>query len=260
MASLPSRDELQSELKRRGLPRAYVARLLAELDDHYTDLVEERNSRMGAARKLNLESDDAQQRLGEPTQLAIFAAEQYRERSFFGRHPVLTFLVGPLPLLWLGLTICGILFFAIGLLMQGFDMVWTHLFKWSFLSIPEENHPFVQAMILAVMSWAALVVPSLLAAWVLCRVAARNALDWKWPVLGCGILSAAAGISWVSYRIKTIDQVGTFMVGLQLNSSISSMLATFLPRFALAMVIGMLLWRRAQQRQELRSKNTPQLA
>lgn len=260
MASLPSREELRSELKRRGLPRAYIARLLAELDDHYTDLVEERNSRMGAARKLNLESDDSQHRLGEPTQLAIFAADQYHARSFFGRHPVLTFLIGPLPLLWFGLFVCGIGFYAIGLVMQGIDIAWTALFKWSLNSIPEENHPFVQAVSLAVMSWIALVIPSLLAGWILCRVAARNALHWKWPALGCGILAAVAGVSWVSYRIKTLDQVGAFMVGLQLNSSISSMLATFLPKFALAMAIGMLLWKRAQQRQELRSKNTPQLA
>ena len=260
MANLPSREELRSELKRRGLPRAYIARLLAELDDHYTDLVEERNSRMGAARKLNLESDDSQQRLGEPTQLAIFAADQYHARSFFGRHPVLTFLIGPLPLLWFGLFVCGIGFYAIGLVMQGIDIVWTALFKWSFLSIPEENHPLVQAIGLAVMSWAALVIPSLLAGWILCRVAARNALHWKWPALGCGILAAVAGVSWVSYRIKTLDQVGTFMVGFQANTSIASMLTTFLPKFALAMAIGMLLWKRAQQRQELRRKNTPQLA
>ena len=260
MASLPSRDELQSELKRRGLPRAYIARLLAELDDHYTDLIEERNSRMGAARKLNLESDDVQQRLGEPKQLAIFVADQYHARSFFGRHPLLTFLVGPLPLLWFGLLVCSIVFFAIGLVMQGVDIVWTALFKWSLQSIPEENHPFVQAVALAVMSWAALVIPSLLAGWILCRVAARNALHWKWPALGCGILAAVAGLSWVSYRIKTVDQVGTFMVGFRVDSSISLMLTTFLPKFALAMAIGMLLWKRAQQRQELRSKNMPQLA
>ena len=38
MASHPSRDELRSELRRQQLPQAYIARLLAELDDHYEDL------------------------------------------------------------------------------------------------------------------------------------------------------------------------------------------------------------------------------
>src|SRR6476660_546432 len=102
MASHPSRDELRSELRRQRLPQAYVERLLAELDDHYEDLLEERSTSMGAARKLQPEpgqSDDLQQRLGEPAQLALFAGEQYHARSFWGRHPWVTYLLGPLPLL-----------------------------------------------------------------------------------------------------------------------------------------------------------------
>ena len=54
MASHPSRDELRSELRRQRLPRAYITRLLAELDDHYEDLLEERSTSMGAARKLQV--------------------------------------------------------------------------------------------------------------------------------------------------------------------------------------------------------------
>ena len=99
MASHPSRDELRSELRRQKLPQAYIERLLAELDDHYEDLLEERSTSMGAARKLQLEQDDLSVRLGEPAQLALFAAEKYHARSFWGRHPVVTFLIGPLPLL-----------------------------------------------------------------------------------------------------------------------------------------------------------------
>src|SRR4051812_37964499 len=102
MASHPSRDELRSELRRQRLPRAYITRLLAELDDHYEDLLEERSTTMGAARKLQVpqnSQDDLQQRLGEPTQLALFAAEQYHARSFWGRHPWVTYLLAPLPLL-----------------------------------------------------------------------------------------------------------------------------------------------------------------
>src|SRR5262249_53124449 len=102
MANHPSRDELRSELLRQKLPRAYIERLLSELDDHYQDLLEERSTSMGAARKLKAEQstqDDLQQRLGEPAQLALFAGEQYHARSFWGRHPIVTFVLGPLPLL-----------------------------------------------------------------------------------------------------------------------------------------------------------------
>src|SRR5215813_8916406 len=102
MAGHPSRDELRSELERQKLPRAYIERLLSELDDHFEDLLEERSTSMGAARKLQTKQstqDDLQQRLGEPAQLALFAGERYHGRSFWGRHPVVTFLIGPLPLL-----------------------------------------------------------------------------------------------------------------------------------------------------------------
>ena len=100
MASHPSRDELRGELRRQRLPQAYIERLLAELDDHYEDLLEERSTSMGAARKLQPESisqENVHTRLGEPAQLALFAAEQYHARSFWGRHPWVTYLLGPLP-------------------------------------------------------------------------------------------------------------------------------------------------------------------
>src|SRR5262245_27931207 len=48
MANHPSRDELRSELERQKLPRAYIERLLSELDDHFEDLLEERSTSMGA--------------------------------------------------------------------------------------------------------------------------------------------------------------------------------------------------------------------
>src|SRR6188508_1248821 len=112
MARHPSRDELRSELRRQKLPRAYIERLLAELDDHYEDLLEERSTSMGAARKLQPESisqENLHTRLGEPAQLALFAAEQYHARSFWGRHPLLTFGFAPLPLLvalWIVVAYC----------------------------------------------------------------------------------------------------------------------------------------------------------
>jgi hypothetical protein len=245
--SLPSRDKLESELRRRGLPPAYIARLAAELDDHYSDLVEERSSRMGAARKLKFEADDLQAQLGEPTQLAVFAAEQYHARNFWGRHPLLTFLVGPLPLLvgcWFA---TGILFFAMNLVLFAIDFVSTAALGWSFSSIQEENHPFCQAVLLATVSWIVIVLPPLVAAWLLCRVARRNGLHWKWPVLGCGLLAIVAAASTVNYRIKTIDAEGLIMVGLNAGSSAEWLLLNFLPRFALAMAIGLLLVRHSRE-------------
>src|SRR5437763_1744093 len=46
-----------------------------------------------------LEQDDVHQRIGDPTRSAVLAAEQYHARSFWGRHPVVTYALGPLPTL-----------------------------------------------------------------------------------------------------------------------------------------------------------------
>lgn len=253
MQNQPPHSALRTELRRRGLPLAYIERLVAELDDHYSDLVEERSSRMGAARKLQFEeandhADDVRDRLGEPTQLALFAAEQYHARSFFGRHPWLTFAVGPLPLLFMGWVAFGLAVEGIAVLLAGLDYVWAWAARWSWASVPEENHPFAQAVVLALYSWTFLVIPSLLTAVVLCRVAAHNGLHWKWPTLACGMLATIAGVSWVSYKIKTIDGIGTFMVGFQANTSMYWILTSFLPKFALAMAIGLLVMKRSQER------------
>ena len=149
MASHPSRDELRSELRRQKLPRAYITRLLAELDDHYEDLLEERSTSMGAARKLQTGStlqENLHARLGEPAELALFAAEQYHARSFWGRHPVVTFVIGPLPLL-------VAFFIAIVESLNGIGVGLSYIIE-QWLKVPADqwdypNHLAAQAMVMA---------------------------------------------------------------------------------------------------------------
>src|SRR3954469_19600028 len=162
MASHPSRDELRSELRRQKLPRAYITRLLAELDDHYEDLLKERSTSMGAARKLEFmqsEQDHLRQRLGEPAQLALFAAEQYHARSFWGRHPWVTFLVVPLPMWVASWIACWLGLAAIVLSV-------VHLAPESWrASIKPHEYPWTQAVVLTLICWYVIVIPPLTSAW-----------------------------------------------------------------------------------------------
>ena len=242
MENQPSRDELRAELRRRGLPRAYIERLLAELDDHFSDLLEERNSTMSAARKLQIEPDDMQQRLGEPTQLAIFAAEQYHSRSFWGRYPWFTYLVMPLPL-WVACWIaCWLALSAIVL-----GIVYITPESWR-ASIQPHEYPWTQAILLALVCWYVMVVPPIATAWSLCRIAQRNSLDWRWPAFGCALLAIVAATFSVSYRLSSAPGDGRFMIGFDVAASFPWFALTFLPKFALALGIGLLLIRRAQQK------------
>jgi hypothetical protein len=252
MENQPSHDELRrahraklhTELARRGLPRAYIERLVAELDDHLTDLLEERSSPMGAARKLQIEADNLQQRFGDPAQLAVFAAEEYHSRTFWGRHPLVTFLFAPLPLLiamWMAYVFTVWLVVA---LPAAFG-VW--LTGWS---IPVEDHPYLQAFSLTMFTWGLYVAPPLAAAVLLCRTYRRNALNIRWPMLGCTLLALVAAIIHFSWRLKTGSseaEMGIFMFGFDVGSSPRSFLLTYLPKFAVALGIGFLLIKHAQR-------------
>lgn len=253
MASHPSRDELRSELRRQRLPRAYITRLLAELDDHYEDLLEERSTSMGAARKLQCDGNeinqaDLQQRLGEPAQLAIFAAEQYRARSFWGRHPLVTFGLAPLPLLVMLWIAAGAAIVWIGI---GIAYVCEHWLGILQDTWQPQDHIWGQAIMMVFVSWLIIVFPPLTAAALLCRTARRNALSWRWPIIACTLLALVLGFLKVGYGIAIGPNDGQFMIGVNFDSSIQWLLLSYLPKFAVALGIGLLLVKRAQQQLEL---------
>jgi hypothetical protein len=246
MVNRPPVDELRSQLERRGLPRAYIERLLSELDDHYTDLIEERSTSMGAARKLQLESNDAEQRLGDPTQLAIFAAEQFHARSFWGRHPWLTYLAMPLPMLAVFAIAFSTALVASG---QVLNFLCVRLFG---MKEPDPGeYLLLQGIVMGVAGWYMVTIPPLVAGLVLCRIYRRNALDWRWPVLGCAILALACAFLTISYQIATEPGNGMFTIGFYAAGSIKWFVLSYLPKFALAMGIGLLLIKRAHRQLEL---------
>ncbi len=255
MPNHPSHDErqqeLRRELRRRGLPPAYVERFISELDDHYANLVEQRRISMGAARKLQSIEDDQselQQRIGEPTKLALFAAEQYRARSFWGMHAWVAYLVGPLPLyiaMWmLYLVSVWLPTYCIGTLGERMGW-WTQ----SGMALAAANYLVTQAVVLTCFTWGLLVLPPIGAALVLCRVYRRNALDWRWPVIGCALLAivvAAFHVSWTLQMGTGPTDHGLLMVGI-LPPFTPRLTLLFSMKFVLAMGIGLLLVKRAQQ-------------
>lgn len=241
-------QELRTELTRRGLPRAYINRLVAELDDHFRDLLEERNSLMGAARKLQPELEkNCEQRLGEPAQLAIFAADQYHARTFWGRHPILTYLLGPLPLL----VACWIVFgFVCWAFLWGVAIIGAYGFGLSEETFLPQDHLMLQAVCGALFTWYAVVFPPLAAALLLCRTYRRNAIDWRWPLAGCALVATVAALFDVTFRIATgasDAERGLLMLGFNVGSSAHWLFLTFLPKFAVAIGIAALLIKRAQQ-------------
>jgi hypothetical protein len=101
MPQLPELNRVRLCLLNRGVPLTYVRRLLEELSEHRTDLLEDLT-----ARELNSDAAaaEAQQRIGDAGAIADAAVAGLRYGSFTGRHPALSLIALPLlllPLCWL---------------------------------------------------------------------------------------------------------------------------------------------------------------
>jgi hypothetical protein len=249
-----AREQLIAELKWQGLPPSYIQRLLDELDDHLADLQDERNRTMNKAGKPQDISTETQSpsiislhdRLGNPAELAAFAAKQYHNRSFLGRHPILTFLLMPLPLTALGATIFILAMTPFGMLS---DYLWSGR---------ELDHPLLFGTMLSVIFWALIVFPPLSAALFCCRIARRNALSWRWSLIACILIScycASLSVFFSNASVIKNNAHGFVCVGIGFDTNPLWLFYYFLPKFTLAMAISLLLIKRAQRLQKMDSSS-----
>jgi hypothetical protein len=90
---------LARQMVARGLPARYVERLVRELCEHWEDALAEE---LEAGLPLAEARDRATRRVGEPGEIGEAAIEQFRRRTFFGRHPIMGLLLAvlALPVSW----------------------------------------------------------------------------------------------------------------------------------------------------------------
>ena len=88
-------DELRSELRSQRLPASYVSGFMDEIAGHLDDILFQEKIEMSTD-AINRSNIDA--RLGTPQALASAVGETYEYPTFAGRHPLLMFLLAPLPL------------------------------------------------------------------------------------------------------------------------------------------------------------------
>jgi len=250
------REKLELELRRQGLPRAYIERLLAEWDDHLADLQDERKSGMSTAGKPEQEAANERstdvlsiaQRLGDPAELAAFATKQYRTPSFLGRHPLFTFAFAPV--LMLLLSWMGILFGSIG--------VGALLDRSTGSPIGDpRKDPFGFNVGITFWIWLLTTLVPLANVLFLCRVARRNAVSWRWAWVAVSIVSVVCASLLVRVIQPTNDHEipgsignGALVTGLGFSTAPLDLL-WFAVKLAVAMGIGMLLIRRAQRLQQI---------
>jgi hypothetical protein len=231
-------DQLRHELRQRGLPEGYIARYIDELREHITDLIEERTSTMSKDARTDAE---VVTRIGDPGMLADVASVEFTRRSFFGRHPILTFLVAPMPLAVLAwaATFATLFGCATGVVMCA---------EWLGKMPPSNvvgSWPAATTLA-AILFYLGVVGPPAVLNVLLCRLADRNGLSWLWSLTGCVMVALIAGMFQAVLEPATsADGHGRLMFGFGMwtNPPLRQWL-----QFAIPLLTGVgLLWRQTRR-------------
>ncbi|HUB27951.1 MAG TPA: hypothetical protein VL992_21175 [Tepidisphaeraceae bacterium] len=139
-------DRLRRRLAARGAPEAYVRHLLDELEDHYRQAV--------AAGRSEAEALAA---LGDETQLVQSTLISLRRDRWIGRHRVACFIVAPLLLYPIALSLVVLPLGMPGIWLARHTAIprsaWEfHLWKWSIESISNIVFPVTCVWLLQTMS------------------------------------------------------------------------------------------------------------
>jgi hypothetical protein len=178
VANWPWLDEVVSRLSKRGLPPAYIRRFTEELSDHLEDVKEDIMST----------EKDVVSRLGEPERVAEAAVAEYRQRSFLGQHSTAAFAVFAVSPVSLQIA----LFIIVVLAVKAFAIVAEQV------GLLSDNGHFTAPSPLAVeitqyvFSFLFVVIPSVLAALLYCKLAQRLGLSKRWAIVSCLVLAAMA--------------------------------------------------------------------
>jgi hypothetical protein len=199
MASPQWRDRLQLELRRQGLPSEYISRLVQELSDHATDITME-NSSMDAEQV-------ADARLGSPQQLALFARSEYQRCTLAGRHPLVTFVAGPIVTMIGSLIVVCLLAFGICWVVDAATS--GSLSANDDLELPPS--PFEMGM-MQCFNAAVRFVPFVLSAGLFVRLGRRVELR-LWSVVACGIVALVAIFFTSVLTPATPETRATWMIG-----------------------------------------------
>lgn len=191
-------EALSFELRRQRLPAEYSARLMEELSDHLVDVMEDTMS-------VGLRDVDAvSRRMGAPRDVARAAATEFRRRGFLGRHPLLTFVALPvLATPAVGALAC--------LLVLGMAGVWRFSVQhgWTAAELSASGTGWLKFACVMMM-----VLPTIIFAWAFVRVAVRNGLSWRWPLMACAILGAFVAVAGVDTSWSMLPGKSQMMLSL----------------------------------------------
>lgn len=217
-------EEMRAELAQRKLPAAYVARLMDELSDHFTDFLEDQMSTDA------LPSGSVFGSLGAPHEVARSAAQEFRRRTFSGRHPLLMFVAVPIVVLCVG-------FVASIFSVVGAGWVW----KWFDPAMSSERLSPTAVGVVRMLCIAVLLVPAALTAALFSRLAGRAGMPRKWPIITGVLLGLLVGLAQLDVTLSTQTGKSQLMFGFGFGSSTAFFQ---LAKFAVPLAVGLWIFSR----------------
>ena len=174
-------NDVAKAMRHQGLSRLYIRRFTKELADHCEDFLQE-----SQCMDANLLND----RLGSPDELACRAATALRQRTYAGRHPLVTFVAAPLPTAALLLvSLCAMFLLVIS-------------------AVPESQTagdyvPGWAAVAMQGIVWTMRFVPFVVGAVLFCHLSKQALCAPRWSFVACALVALLAVVFSVSLTLPT---------------------------------------------------------
>ncbi len=227
-------DEMECQLRISGVSATYQTRLLEELRDHIEDLsCEERMHAMSAEA---VKSQYLDTRLGPPQEIAEAAKASIRQTQFALRHPIVTFVVLPIPvlvLMWVAYAL--LLIVSLNLFQSYKDVGWVVTAASGLI----HGLAYVPAVAL-----------TLLIAW----IASRSRARWGWWIAASVIVACVSGLMIVTFAMPTTPGTGRLAIGLGFPPDLSRW-----PQIAIPLVAAIGSFALIRRRRQ-RAASTPSVA
>jgi hypothetical protein len=202
---------MAAELRRQGFPSADVTRLVQELEDHVADLFAEQGGRMDERMQID---ERIESRLGRPDILVAAALANRRQASVFGRHPILSFVVAPVPLAILSWLV--FLFLCFGLLKT---VGWVFGEQYDIEGRAVRDWPAILVFAMNALQIAVRFLPPAVAAALLCWCAKWAGMSWRWTLTATCLIAWIASALFVQVNLPAEPGQGRFLLGLALPVS-----------------------------------------
>lgn len=224
-------EQLAQKLAEHDVPARCQQRLLEELRDHWSDITDEEN-------RMSTELETTARRMGNPTLIAGVAAATYRRPGFLGRHPLLTFILGPLPVV-----ILTAVLFALAIVAAA----WVT----GIAAELDNREPGTQISpaaltLLATFQHGIRFVPFVVAALFFAWLGMRTGVRGRWCLAACTLIGLVAGAFVVTLAVPTDGGPGSLSIGFGIPFSVLQIVQMSLP-LAIGILGAMLTYRRGRR-------------